>query len=261
MTVCAGDENMSEYEYRHPDPLPVPREPAVVPPSAEEIANAIVKKQREDKIAWETANAYVERDAARIKLQQAEQEFREAQERRQQQEKIQREQAASKAARARDKEKYEAANRGLDAQDAAHKAWRQEHPDLARQEDLKRAEETKKFEEKIIKDGALTATTSPTAVAAANAQSGAVAKLSGGANGATAGQGAKIPVTAFIVSSIELDQGTRFAIVNGKTMQEGQQFGLQLGTQVYQVVLKKIEDDHVVLSRHDQEIVVPLRQN
>ena len=43
-------------------------------------------------------------------------------------------------------------------------------------------------------------------------------------------------------------------------MQEGQQFGLQLGTQMYQVLLKKIEDGRVILSRHDQEIVVPLRR-
>ena len=83
------------------------------------------------------------------------------------------------------------------------------------------------------------------------------AKLSSG--GADQG-GADIPASAFILSTITLDQGTRFAIINGKPMQEGQQFGLQLGTQMYQVLLKKIEDGRVILSRHNQEIVVPLRR-
>ncbi len=72
--------------------------------------------------------------------------------------------------------------------------------------------------------------------------------------------GADIPASAFVVSTITLDQGTRFAIINGKPMQQGQQFGLQLGTQMYQVLLKRIEDGRVILSRHDQEIVVPLRR-
>ena len=72
--------------------------------------------------------------------------------------------------------------------------------------------------------------------------------------------GPDVPLTAFVVSSITLDQGARFAIVNGKIMQEGQQFGLQLGNQTYQVTVKSIEDGRVILARHDQEIVVPLRR-
>jgi hypothetical protein len=72
--------------------------------------------------------------------------------------------------------------------------------------------------------------------------------------------GAEIPVTAFVVSSITLEQGARFAIINGKIMQEGQQFGLQSGNQTYQITLKKIEDGRVVLARRDQEIVVILRR-
>ena len=72
--------------------------------------------------------------------------------------------------------------------------------------------------------------------------------------------GPEIPATAFVVSSITLDEGARFAIVNGKTMQEGQQFGLQLGNQTYQITLKTIEDGRVILSRRDQEIVVLLRR-
>ena len=43
-------------------------------------------------------------------------------------------------------------------------------------------------------------------------------------------------------------------------MQEGQQFGLQVGTQVYQVMVKRIEDGRVILGRRDEEIVVPLRR-
>jgi hypothetical protein len=82
------------------------------------------------------------------------------------------------------------------------------------------------------------------------------AKLSG----SKGDQGGDIPVSAFLVTTITVDQGARFAIINGKTMQEGQQFGLLLGTQTYQIVLKKIEDGRVILGRHDQEIIVPLRR-
>lgn len=70
----------------------------------------------------------------------------------------------------------------------------------------------------------------------------------------------EVPPGAFLVSTITLDGGTHFAIINGKSMQEGQQFGLQIGTQVYQVTVKRIEDGRVILSRHDGEIVVPLRR-
>jgi len=82
------------------------------------------------------------------------------------------------------------------------------------------------------------------------------AKLSGGGSD----QGGDIPASAFIVSSITFDQGTHFAIINGKIMPEGQQFGLQLGGKVYQITLKRVEDGRVVLGRRDEEIVVPLRR-
>ena len=72
-------------------------------------------------------------------------------------------------------------------------------------------------------------------------------------------QGA-VPPGAFLVTSITLDGATRFAIVNGKTMGEGQQFGLQVGTQIYQVVVKQIEDGKVIIARGEEEIVVPLRR-
>ena len=72
--------------------------------------------------------------------------------------------------------------------------------------------------------------------------------------------GPDIPVTAFVVSSITIERGTKFAIVNGKIMQEGQEFGLQLGTQTYHVTLKSIEDGRIVISRRGQEVSVPLRR-
>jgi hypothetical protein len=72
--------------------------------------------------------------------------------------------------------------------------------------------------------------------------------------------GPDILPSAFVVSSITLDQGARFAIINGKPMQEGQQFGLQLGNQTYQLTVKAIEDGRVILARRDQEIIVPLRR-
>ena len=72
--------------------------------------------------------------------------------------------------------------------------------------------------------------------------------------------GPEIPVTAFVLSSITLEQAGRFAIINGKIMQEGQQFGLQVGNQTYQITLKIIEDGRVILARRDQEIVVLLRR-
>jgi hypothetical protein len=83
------------------------------------------------------------------------------------------------------------------------------------------------------------------------------AKLSGGGGADQAGD---IPASAFVVSSITVDQAAHFAIINGKIMQEGQQFALVLGSQTYQIVLKKIEDGRVVLGRQDEEIVVPLRR-
>src|SRR6266850_2714137 len=45
----------------------------------------------------------------------------------------------------------------------------------------------------------------------------------------------EVPPGAFLVSTITLDGATHFAIINGKAMSEGQTFGLQVGTQIYQV--------------------------
>ena len=73
--------------------------------------------------------------------------------------------------------------------------------------------------------------------------------------------GSDIPVSAFSLTSVTIGGGTRFAIINGRIMEEGQQFGLQLGTHTYQITLKSIQDGRVVLERRRaQEIVVPLRR-
>jgi hypothetical protein len=72
--------------------------------------------------------------------------------------------------------------------------------------------------------------------------------------------GPDIPPSAFAVSSITLGAGGHFAIINGKIMGEGQQFGLQIGSQTYQITVKAIQDGQVVLSRRGTEITVPLRR-
>ena len=72
--------------------------------------------------------------------------------------------------------------------------------------------------------------------------------------------GPAIPPSSFVVTSITLDPKAHYAIINGRTMGEGQQFGLQLGNQVHQITVKAINDGHVVLLRRDQEIIVPLRR-
>ena len=73
--------------------------------------------------------------------------------------------------------------------------------------------------------------------------------------------GPEIPESAFVVTSITLDNGTRFAIINHKTMQEGQVFGLQMGNQTYQLTVKVIEDGRVILDRRGQQIIVPLHRH
>jgi hypothetical protein len=75
-----------------------------------------------------------------------------------------------------------------------------------------------------------------------------------------ASAGSDIPATSFVLTSIAIEKNARFAIINGKIIQEGQQFGLQMGTSTYQLTLKKINDGSVTLGRRDQEIVVPLRR-
>jgi Cell division protein 48 (CDC48), domain 2 len=70
----------------------------------------------------------------------------------------------------------------------------------------------------------------------------------------------QIPDTAFVVTSITLAKEGHYAIMNGKILQEGQQFAMQLGSQKYQLKVKAIEDGQIVLISDDQEITVPLRR-
>ncbi len=69
-----------------------------------------------------------------------------------------------------------------------------------------------------------------------------------------------ISANAFLVSSIAMQDAQHFAIINGKIMQEGQEFGLQMKGQIYRIKVKTIEDGKVILTQHDEEIVVVLRR-
>ena len=77
---------------------------------------------------------------------------------------------------------------------------------------------------------------------------------------AASGAGPELTANVFSLTSVTMGVGQRFAILNGKVMQEGQEFGLQFGNQVYTVTLRSIEDGQVVLVYQDNEIVVPLRR-
>ena len=77
---------------------------------------------------------------------------------------------------------------------------------------------------------------------------------------ASTGSGPELTASSFSLTSVTMGDGQHFAILNGKAMQEGQQFGLQFGNQVYNVTLRSIEDGQVVLVYQDAEIVVPLRR-
>jgi hypothetical protein len=65
---------------------------------------------------------------------------------------------------------------------------------------------------------------------------------------------------SFSLTSVTMGAGARYAILNGKTMQEGQQFGLQFGKNVYHVTLRAIQDGKVIVAYQGSEITVPLRR-
>jgi hypothetical protein len=81
-----------------------------------------------------------------------------------------------------------------------------------------------------------------------------------GPRSASSEPGPDLSPASFSLTSVTMGAGERFAILNGKIMQEGQQFGLQFGNQIYQVTLRSIEDGQVVLLYQDAEIIVPLRR-
>src|SRR2546430_17189527 len=67
----------------------------------------------------------------------------------------------------------------------------------------------------------------------------ATGKVASGSGGTKQGE---VPARAFVVSTITVDGGTHFALINGKSKQEGQQFGLQNGTQIYPGMVKRIQE-------------------
>ena len=72
--------------------------------------------------------------------------------------------------------------------------------------------------------------------------------------------GPDLSPTSFSLTSITMGTGARYAILNGRIMQEGQQFGLQVGKQVYQVTLRAIRDGKVIVFYQGSEMTVPLRR-
>jgi hypothetical protein len=72
--------------------------------------------------------------------------------------------------------------------------------------------------------------------------------------------GPELSPGSFSLTSVTMGAGTHYAILNGKTLQEGQQFGLQFGKNVYQVTLRAIQDGKVILAYQGAEITVPLRR-
>ncbi len=70
-----------------------------------------------------------------------------------------------------------------------------------------------------------------------------------------------ISPASFNLTSVTIGSGPHFAILNGKIVGEGQQFGLQMGAQVYQVKVETIRDGEVVLGYQGGEVVVPLHRH
>ena len=79
-------------------------------------------------------------------------------------------------------------------------------------------------------------------------------------NGPVQRVSAAISPASFVVSSITVEKAGRYAIINGKVMNEGQIFGLQIGNQVHQITVKAIQDGQVILGQQDEEFSVPLRR-
>ncbi|MGI8432841.1 MAG: hypothetical protein ACR2MW_11205 [Chthoniobacterales bacterium] len=66
--------------------------------------------------------------------------------------------------------------------------------------------------------------------------------------------------SAFALTSITTGGGERFAILNGKVVQEGGQFSLAVGSQSLQVTVQAIDDGQVILAYPGGQLVVPLRR-
>ena len=70
-----------------------------------------------------------------------------------------------------------------------------------------------------------------------------------------------ITPASFALTSVATGGGERFAILNGKVMQEGAQFSIALGSQSYPMTVQAIEDGQVILAYSGGQVVVPLRRH
>jgi hypothetical protein len=75
------------------------------------------------------------------------------------------------------------------------------------------------------------------------------------------GSGPALTAASFNLTSITTGTGPRFAILNGKILAQGQQFGLQVGHDIYQVTVQSIQDGEVVLNYPGGNVVVPLHRH
>lgn len=75
------------------------------------------------------------------------------------------------------------------------------------------------------------------------------------------GSGPALTSSSFNLTSITTGTGPRFAILNGKILAQGQQFGLQVGHDVYQVTVQSIQDGEVILTYAGGNVVVPLHRH
>ncbi|MGH7939347.1 MAG: hypothetical protein ACRD5Z_05150 [Bryobacteraceae bacterium] len=81
---------------------------------------------------------------------------------------------------------------------------------------------------------------------------------------ATPGEGGDAPAllpSQFALTSITTDGTSHYAILNGKVVQQGQHFGLQMGTRICQVTVQAVGDGQVILSYEGGQVVVPLRRH
>lgn len=81
------------------------------------------------------------------------------------------------------------------------------------------------------------------------------------ANGVNGAAAPALSPSAFALTSVTTGHGGSFAILNGKIVQQGQQFGLQMGSQIYKVTVQSVQDGQVVLAYEGGQVVVPLRRH
>lgn len=75
-----------------------------------------------------------------------------------------------------------------------------------------------------------------------------------GSSGAGEQPTVDISPSSFAVTSITVERGGRYAIINGKVMSEGQTFGLKIGNQIHEVSVKSIQDGQVIMSQNGHDL-------